>query len=73
MRGNHPGEGKREQQPERLSLRLRLGPKWSSPGWEHPGTTAGWGTAVALQGCPILGYSEHPPGSPSAWDGETDQ
>lgn len=36
MRGNHPGEGKREQQPEKAPPAPAVRPKWSSPGWEHP-------------------------------------
>lgn len=50
MRGNHPGEGKREQQPEKTQPAPALGPKWSSPGWEHPWHHSGLGDSCGSGG-----------------------
>lgn len=65
MRGNHPGEGRREQQPEKTQPAPALGPKWGSPGWEHPWHHSWLGTAVAVQGCPVLRASSRISHSPS--------
>lgn len=76
MRGNHPGEGKREQQPEKTQPAPALGPSGAVLSGSIPGITLGWGTAVAVQGCPFLSHSEHPPApftAPQCWDWETDQ
>lgn len=50
MRGNHPGEGKREQQPEKTQPAPALGPKWSSPVWEQPWHHSGLGGSCGSTG-----------------------